>query len=88
LGIAGNALTALFKPDPPVPVTISDPAEIRAQFRHWRFRVLSATIVGYAIFYFVRANLPIAMPDMKKSLGVNNAELGLFLTLSGVLYGV
>jgi sugar phosphate permease len=50
--------------------------------------VLLASIVGYALFYFVRANLPMAMPDMKKALGVNNAKLGLFLTLSGVLYGV
>jgi len=29
-----------------------------------------------------------AMPDMKKSLGVNNQNLGVFLTLSGLLYGV
>jgi sugar phosphate permease len=50
--------------------------------------VLLASIVGYALFYFVRANLPMAMPDMKKALGINNAKLGLFLTLSGVLYGV
>jgi OPA family glycerol-3-phosphate transporter-like MFS transporter/OPA family sugar phosphate sensor protein UhpC-like MFS transporter len=78
----------LFKPAPPIPVTISDPAEIRSQFRRWQFRVLFATITGYAIFYFVRANLPMAMPAMKKSLGINNASLGVFLTLSGVLYGV
>ena len=29
-----------------------------------------------------------AMPDMKKSLGIDNEKLGLFLTLHGVLYGV
>jgi len=28
------------------------------------------------------------MPDMKKSLGINYENLGLFLTLNGVLYGV
>lgn len=68
-------------------MTISDPAEIRAQFRRWQFRVLLATIIGYAIFYFVRVNIPMAIPDMKKSLGINYSLLGLFLTLSGVLYG-
>src|SRR5271170_5373158 len=71
-----------------MPVTISDPAEIRAQFCRWQFRVLLAAIVGYALFYFVRANLPMAMPDMNKSLGIDNEKLGLFLTLNGVLYGV
>lgn len=50
--------------------------------------MLVATIAGYAIFYFVRANLPMAMPVMKKSLGINYSRLGLFLTLSGLLYGV
>src|SRR5277367_4443964 len=71
-----------------MPVTISDPAEIRAQFRRWQFRVLLASIVGYALFYFVRGNLPMAMPDMKKTLGLDNEKLGLFLTLHGLLYGV
>ena len=47
-----------------------------------------ATIIGYATFYFVRKNLSIAMPVMEKSLGVTKADLGLFLTLHGVLYGV
>jgi OPA family glycerol-3-phosphate transporter-like MFS transporter/OPA family sugar phosphate sensor protein UhpC-like MFS transporter len=87
-GIARISLTALFKPDPPIPVTISDPAKIRAQFRRWQFRVLFSTIVGYAIFYFVRQNLPMAMPAMHKGLDIDNEKLGRLLTLNGVLYGV
>ncbi len=47
-----------------------------------------ATITGYAIFYFVRGNLPMAMPAMIKSLGMSKAQLGAILTLNGVLYGV
>ncbi len=40
------------------------------------------------MFYFVRKNLPIAMPLMGKELGIGTAGFGLFLTLHGVIYGV
>jgi OPA family glycerol-3-phosphate transporter-like MFS transporter/OPA family sugar phosphate sensor protein UhpC-like MFS transporter len=50
--------------------------------------VLLSTIVGYALFYFVRQNLPMAMPAMNQTLGINKQNLGLFLTLHGLLYGV
>jgi OPA family glycerol-3-phosphate transporter-like MFS transporter/OPA family sugar phosphate sensor protein UhpC-like MFS transporter len=86
--IANNPLISFFKPAPAIPVATTDPAEIRVQYRRWQFRVLCATIVGYALFYFVRQNLPMAMPAMKKSLGIDYKYLGLFLTLNGVLYGV
>ncbi|MES2705967.1 MAG: MFS transporter [Verrucomicrobiota bacterium] len=71
----------------PVPEGMTQ-GEIDAQFRHWRWRVLVATMVGYALFYFVRKNLSFAMPVMEKELGITKTSLGLFLTLHGVLYGV
>ncbi len=43
---------------------------------------------GYAAFYFVRKNLSIAMPAMQEDLHITKADLGLFLTLHGLLYGV
>ena len=45
-------------------------------------------MVGYALFYFVRKNLSVAMPLLNKDLGIEKADLGLFLTLHGLLYGV
>jgi OPA family glycerol-3-phosphate transporter-like MFS transporter/OPA family sugar phosphate sensor protein UhpC-like MFS transporter len=81
-------LLRIFEPAPPVPVTLTDPAQIAAQHRYWQRRVMVATIVGYATYYFVRKNLSIAMPVMEKTLGVTKTDLGLFLTLHGVLYGV
>jgi sugar phosphate permease len=78
----------IFLPAPPAPVTISDPAEIAAQYRRWQTRVLIFSIIGYATFYFVRGNLSIAMPLMGRQLGITKEGLGLFLTLHGVLYGV
>ena len=67
---------------------LQDPAEIKAQYRYWQRRILFSTIVGYAMFYFVRKNLSVAMPAMSRDLGIEKADLGLFLTLHGLLYGV
>lgn len=58
------------------------------KFRYWQTRTLIASMVGYAAFYFVRKNLSIAMPAMEHDLGITKADLGLFLTLHGLLYGV
>jgi OPA family glycerol-3-phosphate transporter-like MFS transporter/OPA family sugar phosphate sensor protein UhpC-like MFS transporter len=45
-------------------------------------------MLGYALFYFVRKNLSVAMPEMEKSLKIGKEQLGGFLTLHGLLYGV
>ena len=46
------------------------------------------TTIGYGTFYFVRKNLTLAMPVMEATLGIWKSDLGLFLTLHGVLYGI
>jgi phosphoglycerate transporter family protein len=81
-------LLRIFAPAPAIPVSLKDPAEIERAYRLWRRRVLLTTIVGYALFYFVRKNLSVAMPVMGRDLGITKADLGLFLTLHGLLYGV
>jgi sugar phosphate permease len=80
-------LLRIFEPSPPADVIITDPEEVKARYRYWQRRILVATIIGYATFYFVRKNLSIAMPVMEADLGIRKAELGMFLTLHGVLYG-
>jgi phosphoglycerate transporter family protein len=67
---------------------MSPPATDSGKFRHWQNRTLIATMVGYAAYYFVRKNLSIAMPAMQTDLGITKSDLGLFLTLHGLLYGV
>ena len=44
--------------------------------------------MGYALYYFVRKNLSVAMPVMEQELGLSKSQLGLFLTMHGLLYGV
>lgn len=58
----------LFAPAPAIPVSLVDPSETDQAYRRWRRRVLFTTIVGYALFYFVRKNLSVAMPVMGKDL--------------------
>jgi OPA family glycerol-3-phosphate transporter-like MFS transporter/OPA family sugar phosphate sensor protein UhpC-like MFS transporter len=62
--------------------------EAAARFRYWQLRTLITAMFGYAAFYFVRKNLSFAMPVMETDLGIKKADLGLFLTLHGLLYGL
>ena len=76
----------LLLPAPAVPRI--DDAAVRREYPRWRRRILVASLIGYAVFYIVRKNLPVAMPALQKALGASKADLGIFLTLHGVLYGV
>jgi OPA family glycerol-3-phosphate transporter-like MFS transporter/OPA family sugar phosphate sensor protein UhpC-like MFS transporter len=66
----------------------TDPVEIRERYAHFRPRILLWTTLGYGIFYFVRKNLSVAMPVMNEQLGIGKSQLGLILTLHGLLYGL
>src|SRR4051794_12320705 len=59
-----------------------------AEFKRWQWRILLSALVGYALFYFVRKNLSVAMPVMETTLGIRKSQLGLFLTLHGLVYGL
>jgi sugar phosphate permease len=85
---AQGGFLRVFQPAPALPVTITDPALLAARCRSWQRRVLVLSILGYATFYFVRNNLPVAMPFMGRDLGITKEQLGIFLTLQGVIYGV
>ena len=63
-------------------------ADVAKRFKYWQTRTIIASMIGYALFYFVRKNLSIAMPAMQDDLGITKGDLGLFLTLHGLLYGV
>src|SRR5258705_4713281 len=81
-------LAGIFQPAPLADFKITGSQEIASEYRRWQRRVLISSIIGYATFYFVRKNLSIAMPVMESSLGIRKTQLGLFLTMHGLLYGV
>ena len=82
-----DSLLNLFREAKPAP-PIQDKTEIDSKYRYWRLRIMYSAIVGYALFYFVRTNLPFAFLGIQHDLHISKATLGLILTLHGVLYGV
>ncbi|MDF9827193.1 sugar phosphate permease [Ereboglobus sp. PH5-5] len=57
-------------------------------FHYWQWRTIIATMVGYSLFYFIRKNLSVAMPGLQAEFGITKAQLGIFLTAHGLIYGV
>ncbi len=64
-----------------------DPSQAK-RFKYWEFRTIAMCIFGYAMFYLVRKNLSIAMPFLNSEAGISKTDLGLFLTLHGMVYGL
>jgi OPA family glycerol-3-phosphate transporter-like MFS transporter/OPA family sugar phosphate sensor protein UhpC-like MFS transporter len=84
---SAHLLPRFLRPPPPAE-PIRDPDEVRRQYAKFRPRILFWSTVGYGSFYFVRKNLSVAMPLMMKQLGLSEADLGLILTLHGLIYGM
>lgn len=57
-------------------------------FIHWQWRTIIVTMIGYAMFYLVRKNFSFSMPGLGAEFGITKAQLGLFLTMHGVIYGL
>lgn len=54
----------------------------------WQWETLLVTMAGYAIYYVVRKNLSLAMPLIGSEFGITKVQLGAFLTLHGLVYGL
>lgn len=54
----------------------------------WQWKTIVVLMIGYAIFYLVRKNLSFSMPGLISDFGISKTQLGLFLTLHGVIYGL
>ena len=57
------------------------------KYRYWEWRTILVLCLGYALFYFVRKNLSIAIPAMEYHLGISKVQLGIFLTIHSLIYG-
>lgn len=82
-----GSLLALVRPPPDAP-RMQGPAEaIRARYKYFRIRQMYSTFSGYAVFYFVRKNIPVAIPALQSALGISNAQVGAMLTVHDLVYG-
>jgi sugar phosphate permease len=70
------------------PATVT--ADEDRKYRYWRARILTTSIIGYALFYFVRANdsVPVKAMISDPSLHLDKTKIGLISSVGGVTYGV
>lgn len=59
----------------------------KRKYLYWEWRTILVLCVGYALFYFVRKNLGMAIPAMEAELGISKTQLGIFLTIHSIIYG-
>lgn len=57
-------------------------------FRYWRIRIMYAMMIGYAGFYLLRQNFPVAFTPIMNELGYSKIQLGAIISAAGVFYGV
>ena len=56
-------------------------------FKYWQWRTILTTMVGYALFYFVRKNFSFAMPGLAAEYSISNTSFGIILAIVGLFYG-
>jgi OPA family glycerol-3-phosphate transporter-like MFS transporter len=76
----------LFRPAAHIP-RLPDEA-MRKAYPHLRWQILESTFIGYAVFYFVRNNLPVVSKEMGQALGYSKGQIGDLLALTAIAYGL
>ena len=59
----------------------------RKRFLSWQIKTILVTMLGYAIFYFVRKNFSIAMPGLTAEYGISNKSFGWIIFAGSLVYG-
>ncbi len=63
------------------------PQEVK-KFKYWQTRTILVSMIGYAIYYFVRKNFSIAMPGLTAQYGISNTSFGLVIGIGSLIYGL
>ena len=64
---------------------MSMPTAQAKRFKYWQYRTIIATMIGYAIFYFMRKNFSFAIPGLAAEYGITNTSFGLIMTVVGLI---
>lgn len=62
--------------------------QVQKLYPRYRWRILEATFIGYATFYFVRNNLPVVSKEMGQALSYSKGQIGDLLALTAIAYGI
>lgn len=60
----------------------------RKSFLRWQWRIILVTMIGYAMFYFVRKNMSVAMPGLTAEYGISNTSFGIIIAIGSIVYGL
>ena len=58
------------------------------KYKYWQWRTLIVLMIAYILYYFLRKNFSAALPAMQEELGITKLQLGIFITLNGIIYGL
>ncbi len=59
----------------------------KSKFLKWQIGTILVTMVGYALFYFVRKNFSLAMPGLTAEYGISNKSFGWIIFAGSLVYG-
>ncbi len=62
--------------------------DVVKKFKSWQFRTILVSMIGYAIYYFVRKNFSVAMPGLTAQYGISNTSFGIIIGISSLIYGL
>ena len=62
--------------------------EVIKRFKSWQMRTILVSMIGYAIYYFVRKNFSIAMPGLTAQYGISNTSFGIVIGIGSLIYGL
>lgn len=62
--------------------------DVVKKFKQWQLRTILVSMIGYAIYYFVRKNFSIAMPGLTAQYGISNTSFGIVIGIGSLIYGL
>ena len=71
-----------------LPMTTQEYAKKNTEFKYWRTRTFYSIMIGYAAFYLVRQNFSVAVPSICQELHINKIDIGLVMSIGGLVYGL
>jgi OPA family sugar phosphate sensor protein UhpC-like MFS transporter len=77
---------AAFRQHPEAP-RLTDASAIQARYARLRTDVLWGSMAAYALFYFCRKNISVALPLLSEELGYSNTQLGVLGSTLYITYG-
>lgn len=83
-----NSVLNKLKPSPLFEKPLTDEREIDNTYRYWRVRILYSSFFAYAVFYFCRVNISMAIPAMEETLGYTKTQLGAITSALQIAYGI